>query len=359
MISQTELKVIVIGPHPPPFNGRALISAAMERELVACGIKVRHLSEGWLAHKNRWAARLGRAIMLPGNVVNLLLHRVSCRRQVAYFPLSGGYGMWLELIYILVARILKANIVLHHHSFSYVRKRSVVACCTFKLCGRAATHIVLGEVMALGLIARYGPMNVIKISNASFLVRPPIRMTRVRTLTLGFLGNITEEKGIKLFLDVCGALRARQIPFYAIVAGPVAAGKLREWLRTACQSLEKDSFFEGIDFLLFPSMYVNEAEPLVVLEALGRGVPCIATNVGELPSIIPPGSKRLIFPALQYVEETVGFLAEVNLTSSLYLSEVARSHERFDSLYEEGRSNLRRWLETIALEDPATPAAYL
>jgi glycosyltransferase involved in cell wall biosynthesis len=43
---------------------------------------------------------------------------------------------------------------------------------------------------------------------------------------------------------------------------------------------DRFGFYEGLDYFLFPSSYRNEAQPLVLFEAMASGVACIAGRIG-------------------------------------------------------------------------------
>ena len=51
--------------------------------------------------------------------------------------------------------------------------------------------------------------------------------------------------------------------------------------------MAKDDFYKKSTFFIFLSEYKNEAEPLVLLEAISKGAIPIATKVGEIPTLIP------------------------------------------------------------------------
>ena len=55
---------------------------------------------------------------------------------------------------------------------------------------------------------------------------------------------------------------------------------------------DKDAFYDSIDVLVFPTQ--NEAEPLVVHEAIERGVPVIAYGSGAIPEIINSDCGRVV-----------------------------------------------------------------
>ena len=47
--------------------------------------------------------------------------------------------------------------------------------------------------------------------------------------------------------------------------------------------------FDTSDLFVFPSAYTNEAQPLVVLEAMAAGVPVITSNIATLPEFVRDG----------------------------------------------------------------------
>lgn len=49
---------------------------------------------------------------------------------------------------------------------------------------------------------------------------------------------------------------------------------------------EKDVFLRNADIMVFPTYYSNECFPLVLLEAMEQGLPCISTNEGGISDII-------------------------------------------------------------------------
>lgn len=57
---------------------------------------------------------------------------------------------------------------------------------------------------------------------------------------------------------------------------------------------DKEAFFRTSDIFVFPTFYNNECFPLVLLEAMQHGVPCISTTEGGVPDIIDDGKTGLV-----------------------------------------------------------------
>ena len=57
------------------------------------------------------------------------------------------------------------------------------------------------------------------------------------------------------------------------------------------------AFFENPPVLpLFPTFYHNECFPLVLLEAMEHGLPCISTTEGGIPGIVDDGKTGFLVP---------------------------------------------------------------
>jgi len=120
-------------------------------------------------------------------------------------------------------------------------------------------------------------------------------------IALGHMANLTVEKGLDVVLETLQLGLDSGLDLTLHLAGKpadptseamVARASLRFGDRLHLWGFvveaEKVRFLETIDAFIFPSSYRNEAEPVVVLEALARGVPCFVTAVGCLGSM--PGA---------------------------------------------------------------------
>ncbi len=127
-----------------------------------------------------------------------------------------------------------------------------------------------------------------------------------------FLSNLIESKGILVLLDALQILKDRGMSFVCDVVGDESAE-----INTAClheevtnrgldnlvvyhgskYGDEKESFFRKTDIFAFPTY--RECFPLVLLEAIQQGVPCVTTTEGGIPEIIEDGVTGFIVPKRQ------------------------------------------------------------
>ncbi len=283
----TGLSVILfVGPLPPPVHGFSFINAAMLARFQAVSpVAVFNRAPGaaprWLLFlRTLWRHRAGASL---------------------YIGLSGGWGQLKDWPYLLAAQLLRCPVVVHHHSFAYLRRAPWHTRLVLRA-ARQARHIVLCDCMAAALSAGYsiGRQHIAVVSNAAFLdaAEPPLPPPREAPLRLGFLSNITADKGIWAFFELGDALVAGGVAVQALIAGPPAADiaarfvreiAARPWCRHlgAVYGAEKARFFGEIDVLVFPTFYANEAEPVTILEALRSSVPVLANARGCIGDMLP------------------------------------------------------------------------
>jgi glycosyltransferase involved in cell wall biosynthesis len=126
-----------------------------------------------------------------------------------------------------------------------------------------------------------------------------------------WLSNLFHAKGIETLLAACAILRNQGIVCDLTIAG--AEGDISErdlfallskyqmqattnWLGPVFGTA-KQTAFENADLFAFPSHYANEAQPLVVLEAMAAGVPVITSNIATLPEFVRNGETGRLCPA--------------------------------------------------------------
>ena len=305
------------GPLPPPVNGFSAVCGMM-LDLLKARMPVEVF--------NRAPNSGGRAIGVLQQLIGPLKYFATCigkRDTALYLALSGGRGQLIDSLYVLVSKLFRRPIYIHHHSYAYITAPSRLNRCFFALV-RGENHIVLSPNMGLSLSRAYGlePELVRVVSNAAFYRwddADPAQANEAAPLHLGFLSNITFEKGIVEFFDVLAALQQRGIEYRAHIAGPVAPEarqRFEQLLRSTAHvhyagplyGEDKERFYRQLDLFLFPTRYANEAEPLVIYEAMRRGVHVIACNRGSIAEMLRDGA-GLVLPAAEPVEAAAAHIA--------------------------------------------------
>jgi glycosyltransferase involved in cell wall biosynthesis len=245
-----------------------------------------------------------------------------------YLGVCGGLGQVIDGFYVLIATAYRSRIFVHHHSFAYINKPTLISKLLFSLL-QDATHIVLSHGMGSALAERYkiDRKTIQVVSNAAFYGAPPgiarSQSDRKTPICIGFMSNITFAKGLVEFFEVLTELGRLAVPYHAYIAGPVSpdARSTFDRLIAAAEHVDyvgplydeaKTRFYQQLDILLFPTKYVNEAEPLVIHEAIRSGVHVIACARGAIPELLSHGA-GLVFD--QGVFVTCAATAIRNLSS--------------------------------------------
>lgn len=335
--------MLAIGPLPPPVHGYSLQTEFLIEELSkVTTVTVANISPGTLGRGTRYHWQRVRAIT---DAVIKLVERSPADRTL-YLAASGGPGVFYDLLFLIIARILGYRIFVHHHSFSYISQPRLWTAALCKVSGGRATHICLSEGMARRLAALYPSVKrTIVVSNAACITSDDrYRRDHDRgPVHIGFLSNLTVEKGLDTAIEVFGSLLRRGLDATMVVAGPVTSPEAQRLLdcskaafgaafnyRGAVYGKEKVAFFRNLDVFLFPTRYQNEAQPVVVLEALAAGVPVIATNRGCIADDVGMGG-GVIFDDAEYasraVETVSEWIEDRNRLAELSLSALKRYKE--------------------------------
>ena len=232
---------------------------------------------------------------------SLFLKLLVTKNKIVYRPINGGSGQIYDLVYLLLCRLFLKKIVIHHHSFNYLNNVSTLFSLLNKIAGNKATHITLGNSMRDKLIELYGINinNITVLSNLAFFNSNDDCNVQVNNpIVIGHLANLCSEKGVDSFIDVCRALKAKELPFAAKIAGPFATLEAEKLVLSAVNEFseleylgplyekEKVAFYQSLDCFIFPSKYKNEAEPLVLYEAAMWGNLLLGTKRGCMLDVI-------------------------------------------------------------------------
>jgi glycosyltransferase involved in cell wall biosynthesis len=116
---------------------------------------------------------------------------------------------------------------------------------------------------------------------------------------VGGLGRLTAQKGVDVLLAAVRQLVGHGAAVEVVVGG---AGRDGAALRAAAEGLpvtfpgfvtDVRGFLAGLDVFCLSSR--REALPLVLLEAMAEGLPCVATDVGDVRPAV--GEDAVVVPA--------------------------------------------------------------
>lgn len=355
--------VVAILQIPPPVTGLSAVNLRMLEELRMAGLLLAEHDVAPQVGTQGLGKQIGRAWRTVGAISTLVRAR-SLGGTTLYMPCDGGIGLLLNFLTLLAARAMGYQVWLHHHSFAYVNRRSTLMAMLIRYSPRGMTHIALCHEMLDGLRARYTvewnrrANNGEVLPNAFMIDAGDGPAQRNELLTLGHLSNLTTEKGAVRFVEIFSSLRKEGLSVRARIAGPICdeetAAAIREaetaypgdffWLGPL-YGTEKVTFLESIDAFIFPSDYLNEAQPLVLLEALAHGAAILSTQRGCM-GCDHAKSPGVIAPLATYHDVAISWLkAHIEAPARTHLPSHAKA--RFEEMKVEAREILDRLLASM------------
>ena len=214
---------------PPPLHGQSVINSAVlayldsRKEVQTVAIDI---------GPGEYRSTLGYHINRVRGVLRAMAKqfRYAARpKRILYTVIESGWGRCYNVAIIATARVLRFKIALHHHTSAHTLSHSAWAALLVRLAGRNAMHVVLGNEMASDLKKTYPSVTRTQVvHNSSFFSIPP-EISKVGSnlpkLTIGFLSNLTNEKGLDSVLDVLRFGRAEELKLNLKLGGPATKRK--------------------------------------------------------------------------------------------------------------------------------------
>lgn len=134
-----------------------------------------------------------------------------------------------------------------------------------------------------------------------------------RTITLLFVGSLQEGKGVQEIVRTAAALKEKGYSdrFKFSVAGRWTSASFEKSTHELVSSMkveemvdfigeitgdEKWDIYRNADIFFFPSHYHSEASPIVLMEALGAGLPIISTEWSGIPKLLDGCKSATLLP---------------------------------------------------------------
>ncbi len=315
-------RLLLVGPTPPPVHGVsvyfAMLLASME---LRTRFRVHHVE---LADR-RDLDNLGRLDLR--NVVLGLRHAVEVtaatwrhRADVCYLSLSQNpLAFARDAALIAGARSGGARVVAHVHG-GYLDTLYRGASRPFRAFMRATLRMVargwvLGESLQRLFQGLLPAERVRVVPNG--VPEGPATLSEPETggdrpaLTVLYMGQVCETKGVGDLLDAVERLGAEGRDVHCLVAGGYLTERDRAVLQPRLAELEargtaralgvvrgaeKARAFGAADVLALPSRYPLEGQPLVVLEAMAAGLPVVSTPRAAIPDMVVDGETGILVP---------------------------------------------------------------
>ena len=317
---------LLIGPLPPPITGQSMAFEALVRSMppeAGFAVDFSFRSSGRLRQLLHWMRLLVRCAFL------LLFSRRHVYITIAQSPA----GFLRDAIVILMATLLRRKTICHLHGGNYDRfyasqGKMFRALIRFTL-ARADTLVVLSEQLRTMFCfdARL-PTKVVVVENG--LPYPDEVTTCIpdhaedagAPLRLLYLSNLIPSKGYGLLAEAILELKRTQSfsltcdfcgTFYSldesgrIWKDPSAEARFLHWIQAngvqnevrylgEVSGDEKHKVLCNAQVFVLPTTYVNEGQPISIIEAMAFGNAVIATKYRAISDLVVDGQTGLLTP---------------------------------------------------------------
>jgi glycosyltransferase involved in cell wall biosynthesis len=284
----------------------------------------------------------GWARMFRTPLTILILPFVVWSRRIDIVHINGA----AEIAVLPVARMLGCKAIATRHLTWeldevpwYVRPRQVLVSMLYRFCSRFASAVVcVSEHVASQTRQIVPPSRVVVISNWVPEVESPkaLRDTLEPQAEILFVGRLEPNKGVQTLVQAMRGLSGAKL----IIAGE---GTYRSHLEELAAGLDIDFigfhpkpqlYYESCDVFVNPSLGL-EGLPLVSLEAMSRGIPCIFSNIPVHAEITDGGRTALLFEAGN-VESLRAALLHIVEDDSHRRQLAKNAYERVRAIYDPG-----------------------
>jgi glycosyltransferase involved in cell wall biosynthesis len=251
-----------------------------------------------VVHIHLWAKALSSSVVRAAAEREF---RIVC--TLHDYMLSCPVGTWFDQSAqrICTRQPLSASCLMAHcDRRSYADKlwrtaRTLVQSTAGKLPSGLSDVIAISDKV-ISVLQPYLPpeIRVHKVSNFADVVRQE-RVDAAAHTSFVFSGRLVKEKGVETFAH---AARAASVPAvflgdgecHTAISEAMPGAQISGWLPHD-ESLRQ---LRGARALIFPSLWY-EAQPLIILEALAQGIPCVVSETSAAREMIIPGRTGLIF----------------------------------------------------------------
>ncbi len=318
-----------MGPVPPPINGMSKAFDLLVNGIREHGFEVRVVDIADRSERRQSAFSFGRALTTLRSVAKVWANLPWC--DVFYLPIAQSkLGFLKDAAVLMPAATLRRRTIVHLHGGNfpgfYNSQSAGLQWLIRQVIGRAERIIVLTEEMRADFAMIEGwEHSTIAVANACDLpIIAKARQPPGSEFRLLYLSNMMVQKGYLDLLEALGPLAAL-LPGRSIradfagefrldsdgdgYASPEAmrqdfyerAARLPSSVTATWHGVvkgeEKAVLLRDAHAFVLPTYYVNEGQPIAILEALASGLPVVATDHRGIRASMPTSFSGLLVPS--------------------------------------------------------------
>jgi len=247
-------------------------------------------------------------------------------KTIIYMPLHHGLTLIAQALIVRIATRRKIRVILHHHSFLPISQpKTITNFFSHGFIFKKCEHIFLTDKMKIEYLAVWGKpkKSWIVYNEAAAYDRlenfQPVNDKNRNKVILSHASNLTVEKGSLFTLELFNQMLRKFENVNCVLLGPTKneaiSDRIQKLILDFPGRFSYSTFYDTTmlieelnksDIFIFPSTYVNEASPLVVLEAQFLGNVVLANDIGAISEIVlSPGKTVSLHQFQNSLEELI------------------------------------------------------
>jgi len=318
-------KKVLILSVPPPFGGGEIrakqlsnyFSGNPEFVIIENSNKSKNKS-------NQGKVLLSNVFINIKYIIRNVLTIIKARPAAVYMSIPKNFIPLLKVLPVLMTTKLFGGKVIGElagRNFYFLETKGMSYGLGLKILKAFNSIRVLGDSVNETLKSHGLTTNVVIDNGVDILDQKhnTVKSINDTSVTIGFVGALHEKKGIYILVEIASLLKASDVNFTLEIAGEwgnsedkikvenyIEQNNLSEKIKFLglIHNEEKWEFYKKIDVFVLPSY--NEGQPLVLIEAMGFGIPIVCSGVGAIPDTVTSGYNGFIieeFSATKYTDK--------------------------------------------------------
>ena len=217
-------------------------------------------------------------------------------------PNAKGGAFYKDFVVVIMLKAMGQNVVVHYHNKGVAaRQNRILDDWLYQHFFKKLKVILLAKPLYQDICKYVKEKDVYFCPNGIPVQQElPVRINH-KEFNILFLSNMMEAKGVWDLVEACRILKEKGKKFYCHFVGKwsdIAEEEFRQKIQLlnlenyisaygGKYRNEKEVYFQKADVFVLPTH--NECFPLVLLEAMEHGLPCISTQEGGIAAIIDEG----------------------------------------------------------------------
>ena len=343
------MKIVIIGPIPPPINGCSYANFILCNNLKKAGYKYKTINTSTSVISSKQGNSFSFKKAFSFISIYFSIYKLIGAKKVYFTPGQTFFGIVKYAPFILLCILLRKPYVIHVHG-NYLGKQyqllSGMKKKIFKyLISKTSAGIVLSESLRsnfdqlLPVSKVFVVENFVEDSIFDYVKNKTKPTAKMKIL---YLSNLMREKGVLELLDALLKIKKMGIEFEAIFAGAIEneialeVHDKMETLGETCkyvgviQGNKKNDYLWQSNVFVLPTYYKMEGQPISILEALATGNIIVTTKQGGIPDIIK--SENGLFVEPRSSESIVNTLTTINSNFQETLKTISNKNIKYANL---------------------------